>query len=74
MSCEICGRYTCMKSFHSAEEQLTYEDIADPIKERTIKLCENELSSVEVHWVEINGQEVAVYLCDEADKAVREAW
>ena len=34
MSCEICGRGNCTRSFHSLEEQNDYDDVADTIKER----------------------------------------
>ena len=34
MACEICGRNSCTKSFHSIEEQVQFDDIADNIKDR----------------------------------------
>jgi transcription elongation factor Elf1 len=33
MSCEICGRTSCTRSFHSFEEQDTYDEVADRAKE-----------------------------------------
>lgn len=33
MACEICGRYSCTKSFHSLEEQNNFDDMADKVKE-----------------------------------------
>ncbi len=34
MACEICGRNSCTKSFHSLEEQSEHDNIADAIKDR----------------------------------------
>ena len=34
MSCEICGRSNCTRSFHSFESQNEFDSIADGIKER----------------------------------------
>lgn len=31
MSCSICGRGSCCKSFHSLEEQENYDEIADKV-------------------------------------------
>lgn len=33
MPCEICGRNSCTKSFHSIEEQRDFDDVADKIKD-----------------------------------------
>jgi len=34
MSCEICGRSTCTRSFHSLEAQREFDDIAEKVKDR----------------------------------------
>lgn len=34
MACEICGRNSCTKSFHSLEEQGDFDNVADQIKDR----------------------------------------
>ena len=34
MSCEICGRRGCCRSFHSAEEQEAYDNLVEPLKSR----------------------------------------
>ena len=34
MSCEICGRNNCIRSFHSLESQSEFDNISDPIKDR----------------------------------------
>ena len=33
MSCEICGRNNCTRSFHSLEEQQDFDDVADKVKD-----------------------------------------
>lgn len=34
MACEICGRSNCTRSFHSLEEQESFDTIADAVKYR----------------------------------------
>ena len=34
MSCEICGRSNCTRSFHSLESQSEFDDVADGVKNR----------------------------------------
>lgn len=34
MPCEICGRNSCTRSFHSLEEQRDFDGVADDIKDR----------------------------------------
>ena len=34
MSCEICKRGACTRSFHSLEERVNFDNVADSIKER----------------------------------------
>jgi hypothetical protein len=49
MSCEICGRGTCTRSFHSLEEQLAYDNAYDGIKDKIKSnlLCKiNRLSTI----------------------------
>lgn len=33
MSCEICGRGNCTRLFHSLEEQYSFDEIADNVKD-----------------------------------------
>ena len=33
MPCEICGRNSCTRSFHSLEEQRDFDDVADNVKD-----------------------------------------
>ena len=32
MNCQICGRNSCCKSFHSLEEQESFDNVSDNIK------------------------------------------
>jgi len=34
MACEICGRNSCCRAFHSLKEQEEYDKIAEPVIER----------------------------------------
>ena len=34
MGCEICGRNNCCKSFHSLDEQKSFDDVADIVKDK----------------------------------------
>ena len=34
MSCEICGRSNCIRSFHSLESQEEFDDVDDGVKDR----------------------------------------
>jgi hypothetical protein len=40
MGCEICGRNNCTKFFHSAEEQESYDIIAEKIESKYGKIIE----------------------------------
>lgn len=55
MSCEICGRTSCSKSFHSGEVQQSFDDVADGIKERAKERIKHKLNRL-----------VAVYIGDDA--------
>jgi hypothetical protein len=39
MSCSICGRGSCTKSFHSIEEQEKHDKYADMSEDRLIREC-----------------------------------
>lgn len=34
MSCEICERNSCCSSFHSIDEQVEFDKVADKVKDR----------------------------------------
>lgn len=40
MSCEICGRGGCTKSFHSLEEQQIYDDVFDKVRDKLVDRIE----------------------------------
>lgn len=47
MSCEICGKGACCKSFHSLDEQQDFDSIADDIKERARSQITNKLQRLD---------------------------
>ena len=70
MSCEICGRGNCVASFHSIEEQQSFDDIADNIKERAIRIISDKVGrNVEGFHQMVDGKEL--YLVD-LDKVIEE--
>jgi len=52
MSCEICGRNSCVKSFHSLEEQSDFDNIADDIKDRMRSYLSNKINRLSCYEVE----------------------
>ncbi len=44
MACEICGKNSCTKSFHSLEDQSNFDDIADVVKERMKDSLKRQIS------------------------------
>ena len=50
MSCEICGRSSCCRTFHSLEEQENFDNIADNVKERTKKVIFGMISNLNGHY------------------------
>ncbi len=47
MACEICGKSSCCRPFHSLEEQEEFDNIADEVKERCRRIIWNEINSLE---------------------------
>lgn len=47
MSCEICGRNSCISSFHSIEEQQNFDNVADKIKDRTKQSLSNKMNRLD---------------------------
>ena len=47
MGCEICGRNNCCKSFHGFEEQKSFDDVADIIKDRCRSTIRREIEKVD---------------------------
>lgn len=52
MSCEICGRSSCTKSFHSVEEQDNFDNIAEDVKERTANRIKNAVNSLDYEIID----------------------
>lgn len=50
MACEICGRNSCCKSFHSIEEQDAFDDIAEKALSNIQKELKNKLSRLIGHY------------------------
>jgi len=50
MSCEICGRSSCTRSFHSLEEQQNFDDIQDPIKDKLIDKIKYRVDRIDGEW------------------------
>ena len=61
MGCEICGRSSCTKSFHSLDEQDNFDNVADEIKERAKRIISNKVNHLtgnydenDVYWVRLD--------------------
>ena len=61
MGCEICGRSSCTRSFHSLREQSEFDNNADEIKERAKRVILTRLDRIkgvydedDVYWVKID--------------------
>lgn len=53
MSCEICGRGNCTRSFHSLNEQNEFDKVADNIKDRMRNLILHDISRIkDIHEIE----------------------
>jgi len=50
MSCEICGKSNCTKSFHSIEEQTTFDDIADSVKDKMKECLIHRIERLDGHY------------------------
>ncbi len=52
MSCEICGRNSCSRVFHSLESQEEFDDVADGVKDTMRSYIENKLNRLDCHEIE----------------------
>lgn len=55
MACEICGRSSCTRSFHSIEEQETFDNIKDQVLENLGSSLKWKLERLDTE--EIDGKE-----------------
>lgn len=49
MSCEICGRGNCTRSFHSLEEQEEHDNVADVTKEYVQRALLDKLNRLKIY-------------------------
>lgn len=70
MSCEICGRSSCCKSFHSIDEQNQFDTIADEVKDRARQIISNAVNSVNGEY---NENDIYMIDLDDALKAIEDA-
>jgi dihydropteroate synthase len=54
MACEICGRNSCMRSFHALEEQGAFDDAADGVKERMKQILKRKIERLKDYGVDEN--------------------
>ena len=47
MACEICGKNSCTRSFHSIEVQESFDEIADNVKDRMRSTLKNRIDRLE---------------------------
>ena len=70
MSCEICGRGGCTKSFHSFDEQSEYDEVADKVKDRVIKAISDGINRLSGDWIEMDGVEKYFVDLDDVNKVI----
>ena len=70
MACEICGRTSCTRSFHSLEEQEAFDNIADRVKERCRRIIYDAVNSVDG---EHDDNDIYLIDLDKALKAIENA-
>lgn len=54
MSCEICGRNNCTRSFHSFEDQDNFDNIEDEIKDRMRNILLKQINNLD--YEDIDGK------------------
>ena len=50
ISCPICGRNNCCKSFHSSEEQNAYDEILDSVLPSIINSLKRNVDRLQGHY------------------------
>lgn len=59
MACELCGRMSCTRSFHTLEEQNQFDSYADEVKERM-----KEVLKYKINRLQDKGKDMEYYLVD----------
>lgn len=73
MSCKICGRNSCTESFHSIEEQQSFEEITNNVKERVRSKIYDAISrKVNGEWFQWNDAERYFVELDEVLRVINE--
>ena len=70
MGCEICGRNNCCKSFHSLEEQKSFDDVADIVKDRCREIIRRKVERVNSFY---DNNDNAVVILEEVIQAIDDA-
>jgi hypothetical protein len=52
MSCEVCGRGACVPSFHSIDEQQSFDEVADLVKDRAKECISHRINRLDTEWVD----------------------
>lgn len=52
MACEICGRNSCTRSFHSLEEQTQHDESAENVKKHVRNELLSRLNKLKDYWDE----------------------
>ena len=50
MSCEICGKNNCTRSYHSLEAQENFDNIADKVEDRVKRIIANKIDRIMGHY------------------------
>ncbi len=55
MACEICGRNNCTTSFHSLDEQHSFNEVADKVKDAFRDYIERKVNRI--YFQDIDGED-----------------
>jgi F0F1-type ATP synthase gamma subunit len=70
MGCEICGRNNCCKSFHSLEDQKSFDDVAEIVKDRCREIIRRKVERVNSFY---DNHDNVVVILDEVIQAINDA-
>lgn len=75
MSCEICGRSGCCKSFHSVEEQEDFDNIADNIKDMLVNKITNGINRLDCFYGDENLNHDTIYVkLSDVEKTIEDSY